>query len=460
MLSAVRALRPARVFAGEGLMARVARSSFYVLFGYGASQFLRLLANLVLTRLLFPEAFGLMTLVTMVTVGLMLFSDLGIGPSIMQNKRGDDPAFLDTAWSIQVARGVILWLVSCLLSYPLAQFYDAPQLALYIPIASFALVIAGFNPTRIDTAYRHLQFGRVIMFDFLSQLVATLVMILLAWLTGSVMALVVGTVFQPLVRLVLSRTFLSGHRNRFRWEPAAARELIHFGKWIFMSTVFSFFASQGDKLVFGKYLSLETLGIYNIGYYLGSFPLLLAQTLVGRIMIPVYRDVAASGSDTAAHKLVRLRFLLTTGTVGFLMVLAYFGPPLVDFLYDIRYVHAGAMVVLIAVALLPRAISMSYDRAALAGGDSRRFFIASAASGIFQVLFLLVGAHLFGIVGAIAGMALAGVLVYPLLVWLAVTHRVWDWRHDAVFWTISALLAAGAIWRHLDEIRAMATAAG
>ena len=59
--------------------------------------------------LLFPEAFGIMALVSVVLVGLAMFSDVGIGPAISQHKRGDDAAFLDTAWTINVVRGAALW---------------------------------------------------------------------------------------------------------------------------------------------------------------------------------------------------------------------------------------------------------------------------------------------------------------------------------------------------------------
>jgi len=66
-------------FRGAGLMARALRSASWLLLGYGGSQALRLASNLILTRLLFPEAFGLMALVSVITVGLALFSDIGLG---------------------------------------------------------------------------------------------------------------------------------------------------------------------------------------------------------------------------------------------------------------------------------------------------------------------------------------------------------------------------------------------
>ncbi|MEY8838750.1 oligosaccharide flippase family protein, partial [Cribrihabitans sp. XS_ASV171] len=96
-------------FQGSSLMSRVLRSASWVIVGYGLSQALRLASNLILTRILFPEAFGMMTLVGLVVVGMQLFSDIGIGTSIVQNRRGDEPDFLDTAWTLQVLRGFLLF---------------------------------------------------------------------------------------------------------------------------------------------------------------------------------------------------------------------------------------------------------------------------------------------------------------------------------------------------------------
>ena len=158
-----------RILHEEGLFARAMRSSAWTMLGYGASQALRFGSNLILTRILFPEAFGLMTLVTVFIIGLAHFSDVGIAPSIMQNKRGDDPDFLDTAWTIQVIRGAVLWLCTFALAWPAAHFYGEPMLIELLPVAGLALLVSGFNPTRMDTAHRHLMLGRVTIIDLVSQ---------------------------------------------------------------------------------------------------------------------------------------------------------------------------------------------------------------------------------------------------------------------------------------------------
>src|SRR5262245_29382509 len=75
------------------------RGSMWAVGGYGASMVLRLGSNVVLWHLLVPEAFGLVLLVNVFLQGLEMFSDLGVRVSIVQHKRGDDPDFLNTAWT-------------------------------------------------------------------------------------------------------------------------------------------------------------------------------------------------------------------------------------------------------------------------------------------------------------------------------------------------------------------------
>jgi len=88
---------------------RVMRGAAFTSGGFVLSQGMRFASNLILARLLFPEAFGLMALMT----GLTMLSDTGVPQSIMQNKRGEDPDFLNTAWTLNLMRGVVLWLIAC-----------------------------------------------------------------------------------------------------------------------------------------------------------------------------------------------------------------------------------------------------------------------------------------------------------------------------------------------------------
>src|SRR6056297_524623 len=252
-------------FTGDGVGSRARRSAIWSLAEFGGSQTLRLASNLILTRLLFPEAFGLMALVMVVTVGLSLLSDTGVRPSIIQNARGDDLGFLNTAWTIQVIRGMLLWLMTLALARPVAALYDEPLLAQILPVAGLTLLITGMQPTSVHTVNRHLALGRLTRITLGAQAVGLIVMALLAWQLQSVWALVIGGVIAATLKVAACHLFLPGIRNRFRLERDAFWQIFHFGKWVFLSTAAGFLITQGDRAILGLYLPLETLGIYNIG---------------------------------------------------------------------------------------------------------------------------------------------------------------------------------------------------
>ncbi|WP_151718853.1 oligosaccharide flippase family protein [Gemmobacter serpentinus] len=428
------------------LFSRVLRGSALTAGSYAISQALRLASNLILARLLFPEAFGLMALVSVFLVGLAMFSDVGIGPAISQSPRGDEPDFLNTAWTVQVLRGVILWLATCALAWPAARVYDAPELLQLLPVAGLTLLLASFNPTRIDTANRHLLLGRLTALDLTAQIIGIVAMVVLAAVMRSVWALVIGALIGTVAKLTLTHFFLPGERNRFRWEPSAGRDLVNFGKWIFLSTACGFLLSQGDKAILGAYLRLDELGIYNIGYFLASFPVLLGGAVTGRILIPIYRDHPPAANAENAMRLRRLRYTMTGGMLALLGLMGFVGQPLVGLLYDDRYLHAGIILVAIACVQLPQVIGMTYDQSALAAGDSRTYFIVMALRAGLQSLCFWIGASSHGLEGALIGQFLAILAAHPIIIWLARRHNAWDPRHDLLFGSLATLLLLAILW--------------
>ncbi|WP_370253557.1 oligosaccharide flippase family protein [Nioella sp.] len=441
---------------GQGLMQRAMRSAGLNLFGFGFSQVLRLASNLVLTRLLFPEAFGVMAMVSVFLMGLAMFSDVGVGPAIMQSKRGDDRDFLDTAWTIQIIRGVSLWMVACALTWPMAIYFGEPDLVYYLPVAALTQLVLGFTPTRYETANRHLKAGRVTLLDMGTQLVGVLFAIGLAWATQSVWALVISGVLSAVAQVVLFDLFLPGARNRFRWESEAAHELIHFGKWVFLSTIAGFAIGQADKVVIGGWLSTHDFGIYNIGFFWASFPFMMGSVVVRKVMIPIYRESPPGESRENFLRLRKLRMLATAGMIVMVMVPAFFGHWLIELLYDPRYIAAGGMVVLISVVQIPAIVGVTYDQAALAAGDSKRFFVLAATRAVFVVVGMVAGITLYGLPGALAGQGLAMLAAHPVVGWLASRSRAWDPIHDIIYYAVGFALGGLALWWNWPLIEMLA----
>lgn len=442
---------------GNGVTARVIRSSGSLAVGFAMSQALRLASNLVLTRLLFPEAFGLMALVMVVLTGLVMLSDAGISQSILRHERGDEPEFLNTVWSIQVFRGVTLWVVSIVIAYPVAWFYEEPLLAQLLPVMGLTLLISGFTPTRFESHHRHLRSFRVTMLDLIVQALTIAVIVLLAWQLRSIWALVLGNIIGAIIRLAILHFYLEGHVDRLRPNRPDARDIMGFGKWIVPSSISGFFVNQGDKAILGAYLSIGALGIYSIGYFMGSFPAHLNAAVQSKVLIPLYRQSNPSENQQNARVVRRVRFLLSFAGLTLFCVFAFGGTLLIDFLYDPRYASAGVIVVLIACAQMMGLASSVYDQAALAYGDSRGFFWVMSARALVQTTLLWAGAEAYGIGGAIIGQALALLLTHLGSVVLARKHKCWDAMHDAAVFACAFLVSAVAVVVHSDTIVSLLT---
>jgi O-antigen/teichoic acid export membrane protein len=382
----------------EALRKGAMRGSAITLIGYGVSSLIRFGSNLLITRLLFPEQFGIMALVNVFVVGLQLFSDIGIGPNIIQSDRGDDPRFLNTAWTVQVSRGLILWIAACLVAWPLSRFYGRPQLTLLLPVTGFGALIGGLESTRLFTQNRRLALGRVTALEVITQVTGVVVMLTVAALTHSVWALVFSSLASAAVKTTLSHTLLPGERNRFAWDPAARKTLFEFGRWIFFSTALAFLSGQSDRLILGKLVSNATLGIYAIAVNLAALPATIIAQLSNRILYPITAAARRQGGKewTSIRSNHSRLLLLLAPLVAMGVVLA---PPAVSLLYRKPFWDVGPLAAALSIGTWLGAISTSYTIVLMAAGAPRFLTFGSITKTVlFAILVFPVSAH-YGVSG-------------------------------------------------------------
>lgn len=439
-------------FSGNGLRSMVLRGTAITLGGTAGQQVLRLLSNLLLTRLLFPEAFGLMALVQTFASGLQMFSDLGLRPSIIQNKRGEDPDFLNTAWTVQIIRGVVLWLASCALAWPLARFYGEEQILWLLPVVGLNALISGFVSTKGIVANRNLQLGRLTVIGLATQTAGLVAMAGLALIWPSVWALAIGGLVTSLISVWANHRFLPGINNRLRWDRDAAHDLLNFGRFIFFSTVAVFLAGQGDKLFLGRMVSLADLGIYNIAFFLAIFPGMLGSMVADRILFPLHRQMAPSSDRQSLLKIRRARDLVIGGQMVLYAGTAFLGIWLVGVMYDSRYAAAGPMLIVLALCLLPKAIMVGGTAVLLAEGDSRRFSYLVMVQACLDIACLILGFWLFGIFGVLVARGLAFLGTYPLQQLFLMRYKATHLVQDMLFVLASLVVAVAVMWMNWDAL--------
>lgn len=445
--SSGRAARLKGIFSGDALAARAMRGSALTVIQFGGANALRLGSNLILTRILFPEAFGLMALTQVFLIGLQMFSQLGINASVVRSPRGDDPAFLNTAWTVQIIRGVLLWLICLAAAYPVATIvYNEPQLAQLLPVVGLTAIIQGFASIKLITANRKLLLGRVTAIELGSQALGIVAMIIGALILKSVWALVIGGLIGALAKTLLSHSHLPGERARLQFEKSAFWELFHFGKWLFLGTIAGFLMKHGDRAILGRYIELDALAFYQIAFMLATLNLALNTALVSKILYPLYCSVLTTDASAKDFKIARARLLLTGGTFAVGIPFIFFGREIIELLYDPRYHLAGPMVVGIAFAWLFQLITAGYSPVLLAVGRSRAFALVLVFSAVVRTALMVIGARDYGIPGVIGATLLAELIIYPVLIRTVHKHRIWNPFQDFGFAALAVALVTAAIW--------------
>jgi len=435
---------------GDGTRARVMRGTLMAVIGFGGTKGLRLVSNLVLTRILFPEAFGMMALIAVFAGALEMLSDMGVKDSIIKSKRGHDPVYLNTAWTIQILRGLLLYLVALALAGPAAEFYEEPMLAELLPVAMLSILILGFGSTKEATANKKILLGRITAIGLGCQVLGIVVNAGMALWLQSVWGLVFGGIIANIVKVTLTHTALPGERNRLAWNWDVFWDVFHFGKYIFVSSMAGFLINQGDRAILGKFVSLTELAVYNIGWLMASIPMAFNRLFGRRILFPLYAEKPPAESDANRRNIVRVRFVMTGCMLSISLVLGLSGDWLIQTLYLPAYHLAGPILVLVALAGMPTVIVAAYSGLLLGSGDSRSFTILLIATALVQTSCLYFGVQAYGSLGAIIAPAIAVIVVYPLNAMLVHKHRGWNPLHDGLYVVIALAITAIVLSVHPD----------
>ncbi|PCI59197.1 MAG: hypothetical protein COB34_03885 [Methylophilaceae bacterium] len=425
----------------------VIKSSMWVFCGQIGGQVLRLISNLIMTRLLVPEMFGVMTVANTVIVGLSLCSYIGLQHNIIQSDRGDEQVFLDTAWALQVVRGILLWAIALLIGFGLYfanqsgwisadSAYADTSLPFIIAALAFIPLIAGFESTKLATASRHMRVGRLTAIELTCQVIGLLTMIGVALFYRSIWALVIGTMVAAFAKVIAGYIALPGPRNHFVWEKKAIHDLFSFGKWILLTTIMGFFVKNSDKLILGALITPQLLGIYSIAIFMTTALQDVLSRWGGAVALPVLSRVYRENSQAIgdAYYKFSLPFnLATLFLAGFLFNAGYI---VIELLYDSRYSSAGQMIQILSVALIGSRTILA-EQCYVAMGKPK----LAVPMNVLQLTILFGGLipayNHFGMDGALYVIAFTVLLTLPITWYLLARYHILDWKRELI--TLPAL---------------------
>lgn len=439
-------------FGSSSLGARAVRASLVAFVRMGSLHVLRLVSNLIMTRLLLPEAFGLMAFVSAIFVGFTMLSDVGFRENIVREKDGDAPHFLQAAWVMRILRGLLLVVAFLLLALAVGVFgpslfaegtiYADPRLPWLLAIMAVAPLVQGFESTTKELQQRRLHFGRIALVEISAQVVVVFAMVGFALLSPTVWALLAGMLVGQVIKTIGSHWVYPGPRMELVWDTAIMWRLWHFGKWLIGSSAFTFVATNGDRFILGAYLSASSFGIYAIARIWFDAGQQVLNLLVGSVGFSAMGEILRERPTEVARLFRKYQIALDAMCLAAFCVAFLLGPSLIAFLYTSTYAEAGQKVQVLAFGLLVIRFN-SFGSLVLNLGNSRAGMIIHGIRALTLCVSLPLAFDAFGLTGALFAVALAPLLSVPYALYLVRPVLGGQILIDAI-WGLAILAGAGA----------------
>src|SRR3990172_10700322 len=255
---------------GASLTHRVVVSGFWMFtlrMLQNAFGFIRLI---VLARVLLPNDFGLMGIALLTISTLETFSQTGFQHALIQ-KKGNIESYLNSAWTVSILRGFIIFGVLYLIAPYAATFFNASEAKSVIQVIGISVLIKAFNNLGVIYFKKDLEFNKQFIYEMGGTLADFIVSVSTALILMNAWALVFGLLAGEFSRCCLSY-LLHPRRPRLNFDLGKLKELWGFGKWISGSNIFTFLVTQGDDIFVGKVLGATALGFYQMAYRISNLP--------------------------------------------------------------------------------------------------------------------------------------------------------------------------------------------
>ncbi len=262
--------------------------------------------GIILARILDPDAYGTIALVTLFTTFLQVFVDSGLGTALIQKKDTDELDFSSVFW-FNIAICLFLYLVMFVCAPYIADFYNRPDITSVIRVLSLTLIISGVKNIQQAYVSKNLLFRKFFFATLGGTIGAAIIGIVMALYGFGVWALVAQYLFNNLVDTIILWVTV-------KWRPKAVfsferfKTLFSFGWKILLSSIIDTVYNELRSLIIGKYYSSEDLAYYTKGAQFPKMAVTNINASMNSVLLPVLSskqdDIAAI--KAAARRVIRV----------------------------------------------------------------------------------------------------------------------------------------------------------
>lgn len=369
----------------------------------------------LIARILIPSQFGVFAIATLVLGFVETITETGINIFLIQQK-DDIKKYLDSAWVVSIARGIIIFVIILLSSPLIALYFKKPEALNIILLVSLVPLIRGFINPAVVTFQKDLTFHKDLFYKGSIYLVEAAVSVIFVYIFKTPASLVWGLIIGAIFEVFLSHLVLS-IRPRFKYNMLQVKEIVSKGRWVTLSGIFDYSFYNGDNLVVGRVLGTGALGIYDMAYKISLLPITEISETVSRVIFPVFTKFS-DDSGRLIRAYIRVTIVISALSIPFGLLIIFFSSEIIALALGPNWSSAVPVLQVLAVFGIIRSVTNPCGAVFLTLGKQKYITLITFTGAISLFILILPFISLFGLIGAGLAAVVASLIQIPIIILL------------------------------------------
>jgi len=392
----------------NSLKAKATRGTIWLVIGNGADRALRLIRNMILARLLAPEAFGLMAIILAINQAFESFTEVGISKAIIQNQKGQEKEFLNGAWWFSVCRSIILYATGFIGAPFIADFYNNPHLISMVRIAFLTILFNGSMSPMAHVAVKNMNYKRWVIIAQGGGVIGISTSIILALIYPGVWALVIGFIIEAFVRCIMS-FIICPFKPGLSFDKEGLRSLLKFARGVLGLPILTYIFMRADVFVVGKLCTTSKLGLYSMAYALVQVPFQTITAIMNQILLPIFSK-KQNDKNWINQMVLDITAAIAFFSFPLFSIVVLYGGDLLRIIYGAQYAQVAIAFTILFASAMIRACGIPIVQVYFSQGRPELHRNFTAIRALLTVIIIIPAVKSFGLIGA----ASAGLISYVI----------------------------------------------
>lgn len=401
--------------------------------------------TIILARILVPEDYGLIGMLSIFIAISDVFIQSGFGQALIQKTNCTDEDF-STAFYFNVFVSVVIYIILFFFAPFIADFYREPQLVALTRVLSLNFVLGSLNIVQQAKLQKAMNFKPLAILTLIATGLSGIIGVAMAYMGFGVWSLVAQTLCATLVRVVIFPFFTSWHPNRpFNYH--SFRHLWGYGSKILVTGILEVIIRNLSNILIGRYYNKEQVGYFSKARNFADVPATMISSVLGTVTFPLLSEIQDEKERHAAvyNKVIYNTIVITFPVMILLALLAY---PLVYILFTEKWLPCVPMLQAFLLARMFLPLNIVNASVLQSTGETKLYMNLYFITGPISLLAVIISIP-FGVMAMAWATLIAGVLyylVFSIVIGRKIGYRyykqLWDWRK--IFFAL-ALMSAGVL---------------